>query len=219
MRVMASVCGISSFLGGCFHIFSPAPQTSLYICYGLATFAFFAIYLKHGDKKSLFMWAMYALHNLSLIVGLYFLTETLTEFGFLLSSTLFLGAVTFAMVKGHWYLVTPKLSELPLAKAVIFTWILLTIKVVITTIGYIQARDFFSSMTTMGGGYAFNWMMLLMRIVWGYVIILIMSYYGWRLVRMRSIQSATGIFYAMVIFVFIGELISSYLFFKHGLYI
>lgn len=123
------------------------------------------------------------------------------------------------MMKGHWYLVTPKLSEKPLVQSVVGIWLLMAMKVAVTAFGVYLAWDFFREYTTLGAGYAFNWLMLSMRLIWGYLVILVMSIFAWKLVRMRSIQSATGIFYAMVIFVFIGELISGYLFFKYGLYI
>jgi hypothetical protein len=35
-------------------------------------------------------------------------------------------------------------------------------------------------------------------------------------VRMRSIQSATGVLYVMTFFVFVGELIASYMYLKMG---
>jgi len=62
-------------------------------------------------------------------------------------------------------------------------------------------------------------MILLMRIGWGYLIIGIMSYFAWRLIKMRSIQSATGILYVMTFFIFTGELLSGYILFKYGLFI
>ena len=67
-------------------------------------------------------------------------------------------------------------------------------------------------------GYMFNWIMLLMRFGWGYLIIGIMGYYIWRLTKIRSIQSATGVaLYVMTFFVFIGELIAGYYHFKYGI--
>ena len=71
----------------------------------------------------------------------------------------------------------------------------------------------------MGAGYMFNWIVLVMRLTWGYLIIGIMSYFTWKLVKMRSIQSATGILYVMTFFVFIGELISTFFFYKYGMYL
>ncbi len=68
-----------------------------------------------------------------------------------------------------------------------------------------------------GDGYTFNWLVISMRWLWGYVALAVLSAFAWRLCRMRSIQSATGVLYIMVFFVFVGELISGYLYFKHGL--
>ena len=123
------------------------------------------------------------------------------------------------MVMGHWYLVTPKLSENPLKYALYISWVFLVVKMGWTVYGYLESPGFFTEMTTSGGGYAFNWMMLTMRIGWGYVVLGIMSIYAYRLVAMRSIQSATGMLYAMTFFVFVSELISSYMFLEYGIQI
>jgi hypothetical protein len=62
-------------------------------------------------------------------------------------------------------------------------------------------------------------MLLTMRVSFGYLVILGMSFFNWKLLKLRSIQSSTGILYAMTFFVFIGELVSTYIFFNYGLYI
>jgi hypothetical protein len=123
------------------------------------------------------------------------------------------------MVMGHWYLVTPRLSEKPLQYASYISWVLLVIKVVWTVSTYINLQNYFEPHTAMGAGYSFNWLMLLMRVGWGYLVVGVMSYYSYRLISMRSIQSATGMLYAMTFFIFIGELISSYMFLQYGMMI
>ena len=82
---------------------------------------------------------------------------------------------------------------------------------------FFENQKFFAEGTRFGSGYAFNWLMLTMRVVWGYLIIAVMSYFAWRLVRMRSLQSATGILYAMTFFAIVGELISAFLYTNMGL--
>lgn len=219
MRVFSSILGTSSFLALIIHLFKDGYSVNKAFAYGLVTVGFLLVYFFHKEDKNPLSWFAYGLHTLAGVAAIYFGTESLRDFLYLLSSSLFLGGVTFAMMKGHWYLVTPKLSEKPLTQSVLGIWALLAIKMVITGVGVYVAWDFFKEYTNLGAGYAFNWLMLSMRLIWGYVVILVMSIFAWKLVRMRSIQSATGIFYAMVIFVFIGELISGYLFFKYGLYI
>jgi hypothetical protein len=176
--------------------------------------------LFHKDDKSFFMWILFSIIILALTGNLLILGQfkILTSF-FLISSMLFLGIITYAMVLGHWYLVVPKLSEKPLIKAAIITWIVFLLKIVLSTSSLLKHLDFFSEETTLGSGYAFSFILLTMRVLFGYVVILGMSFFNWRLVKMRSIQSSTGILYAMTFFIFIGELISSYMFFNYGLLI
>lgn len=177
--------------------------------------------LFHRDDKTTVMWVSYFGINILLITLIYkyFAIGDLKSFCFLLSSAFLTGIITYAMTLGHWYLVVPKLSEKPLIKAAIVTWLILLIKISWSVFTLSNNLDFFELGTTLGSGYAFNWVMLLMRVLFGYVVIFGMSYFNWRLVRMRSIQSSTGILYAMTFFVFIGELISSFLFFSYGLFL
>jgi hypothetical protein len=123
------------------------------------------------------------------------------------------------MILGHWYLVVPKLSEKPLKIAALFTWAILAIKIIWSSYSLYNNYAFFEEQTQLGAGYAFNWMLLSMRVSFGYLVILGMSFFNWKLLKLRSIQSSTGILYAMTFFVFIGELVSTYIFFNYGLYI
>ncbi len=181
--------------------------------------ALVATTLFHRDEKSIFMWAMYAIVVLALGTHIVLFSPVLMNALFLISSALLLGIITYAMVLGHWYLVVPKLSEHPLKIAAVITWIILAVKIAWSLFTTYKHLDFFEEQTTLGAGYAFNNLLLLMRMLFGYVVILGMSLFNWRLVKMRSIQSSTGILYAMTFFIFIGELISTYIFFNFGLYI
>jgi hypothetical protein len=138
---------------------------------------------------------------------------------FLLSAGLLLGIITYSMLLGHWYLVVPKLSAQPLKIAAVIMWIILGIKISWSSFSLYQNYSFFEVETQLGAGYAFNWLLLLMRVSFGYVVIVGMSFFNWKLLKLRSIQSSTGILYAMTFFVFIGELVSTYMFFNYGLYI
>jgi hypothetical protein len=71
--------------------------------------------------------------------------------------------------------------------------------------------------TSLGDGYIYNWLFISMRYLWGYVAPLILSFFTFKLCRIRSIQSATGVLYIVEFFVIVGELISVYLMTKHGL--
>lgn len=184
-----------------------------------ALVALVATTLLHQEDKSFLMWIMYAVITLALGFHIILLSPEIYNSLFLISSALLLGIITYAMTLGHWYLVVPKLSERPLKIAAIITWIVLGLKIVFSLLTTYKHLDFFEEQTTLGSGYAFNWMLLLMRMSFGYIVILGMSIFNWKLVNMRSIQSSTGILYAMTFFIFIGELVSTFIFFNFGLFI
>jgi len=181
---------------------------------------FLQVYLFHPDKKTPLMWAYYGLQLLCfLFLGFWSAGKNLETFGFFALTAGTIGVVNYAMVLGHYYLVVPKLSERPLVICMLFFWPIIALKIAWSVYNYLQNPDFFISGTTLGGGYIFNWIMLLMRAGWGYLVMLILSYFSWRLIRMRSIQSATGVLYVMTFFVIVGELIAIYLHFNYGLYL
>ncbi len=172
----------------------------------------------HKDKKSLFMWGLYFVQNLALIyLFLRMSNGVLGHFSYALSSALYLGIITYAMILGHYYLVVPKLTVRPLIKSVVILWTLMFLKVASSCFELSAKWAFFAEGTSLGAGFSFNWLLLSMRWLWGYVVIAIMSYFVWKLVRMRSTQSATGIFYAMTFFVLVGELTAAYMFLSYGL--
>jgi hypothetical protein len=174
----------------------------------------------HQDIKSPFMWALWSLLSVLFPVILLFqYPHGLNQSFFILSASLLLGVITYSMILGHWYLVVPKLSEAPLKKAALITWAILLPKIVWSAIALWQNKAFFEEQTMLGSGYAFNWTLLLMRIAFGYIVISGMSFFNWKLLKLRSIQSSTGVLYAMTFFVFIGELVSTYLFYNYGLFI
>lgn len=195
-------------------------QTPLFVLKAIALILMVLITAFHRDEKSSLMWLIYGF----LIFILGFLLIDLVKFQimhsiFLISAGLFLGVITYSMILGHWYLVVPKLSEHPLKIAAQITWVILFIKIIWSSYSLWKNYDFFREDTQLGSGYAFNWMLLSMRVSFGYLVILGMSIFNWKLLKIRSIQSSTGILYAMTFFIFIGELVSTYLFFNYGLYI
>jgi len=185
----------------------------------IALVALVAISLFHRDQKTPLMWLMYALVVLALGFHLVLFSPLILNALFLFSSALLLGIILYAMILGHWYLVVPKLSEQPLKIAAIITWIILIPKILLSLMATYHHYDFFEQQTSLGSGYAFNWLLLTMRMSFGYLVIFGMSLFNWKLVKMRSIQSSTGILYAMTFFIFIGELVSLFIFFNFGLYI
>lgn len=171
----------------------------------------------HQEEKSALMWLLYAIVVSVLGIHIAAYSPVVPSVLFLFSSAMLLGIITYAMTLGHWYLVTPKISVQPLVTAGIILWIVLGLKIISSFYYAYKNVGFFEAQTTLGSGYAFNWLLLTMRMSFGYLVILGMSIFNWKLVKMRSTQSATGILYAMTFFVFIGELISMFLFFNYGL--
>jgi len=122
---------------------------------------------------------------------------------------LFFGAVLLTMNLGHWYLVSRSLPFRLLARgAALFA-------------GFAAARA-----ALLGAAIAVNprpegldallsldrdALFFLFRVVWGLLGPLALSYFIWRTAEMKSNQAATGLLYVALVFVLIGELLSSYL--------
>lgn len=220
LKVISGLCGGSALIAVILHLTYGSFTDVQTFLYSLGIISFTLVYFWHKDKKSPLMWFLYILHNLSFLLLLIEMNNSnTTHFFFAFTSILFLGSVTYAMIMGHWYLVTPRLSEKPLKYALYFMWIFMAIKLGWFVKGYLDNGDFFLSGTTKGGGYAFNYLMLLMRGVWGFLVLGVMSVFAYKLVAMRSIQSATGMLYAMTFFVFVAELISTYMFYEYGIFL
>lgn len=177
-------------------------------------------YVQHKDQKSKYMWFLFAIEHITyLALGYYFAATQMQAYLFLTLSAMYLGVVNYSMLLGHYYLVVPKLSEKPLLYATQIFWVILIIKLILSTLNTFDHWEFFIEGTEKGQGYVFNWIIVLMRWLWGYVAVFVLSIFNWKLCKIRSIQSATGVLYVMVFFTLIGELISAYLFLTYGLFI
>ncbi len=217
-KLVNSVCLGATFVAAIVHAMYANPMDLQAVGYYVGAISFLLIRELHADEKTPLMWGLYALHCLAGLGVVYqFINGDMMKFFFIVSSTLYLGIITFAMLLGHYYLVVPKLTVDPLKLSLKWLWAIFAVKLLWSSYGTYSSADFLAEGTMLGGGYAFNWLMILMRYIWGYVIIFTMSIFTWKLVCLRSTQSATGVLYAMTIFVFIGELISGYLFFKFGM--
>jgi hypothetical protein len=168
----------------------------------------------HPDDRKAWTWGLYFLQVVGTLVLLY---KFDSRFLFVFSSALLLGVTHYAMLLGHYYLVVPKLTEKPLLVSLRLFWSLILPKIVWSLLSIFEAPAFFEEGTILGDGFLFNWIVASMRWLWGYVALLVLSYFAWRLCRMRSIQSATGVLYIMVFFVFVGELLSNYFYLKFGI--
>ena len=213
---------VMSVVGGCLALFlvielvnAPDLSTLSVALPVLAIAAVVAQFKWHQDIRSGPMWLLYGLAlACTALMGWLFMQQELISFLYFLSCALFLSSVTFTMILGHWYLVTPKLTERPLVLGIYCIWSLLAIKVAIGLGDYAGASE---ALFSPGTDRWFGWCILAMRATWGYLIVGGLSYFAWRLVRMRSLQSATGIFYVMTFFIFIGEIMAAFLFYHYRL--
>ena len=132
---------------------------------------------------------------------------------FFLSSALFLGAVCFAMILGHWYLISPALSIQPLRRATRLIIASLTAKLILfgaalylygageDPVRQEMVRSF------LGPGGFFLWA----RALFGLLAPAILSFMIWSTVKIRSTQSATGLLYVATVMALIGEMLSKFL--------
>lgn len=147
-------------------------------------------------------------------------TFGLRAFSFV-GSALMLGSVLGAMITGHWYLVNHKLSIEPLRLASLLFLITTLVRVlfVIALMSYttlfgeqLLAESARTLMSFTGRGILF-WA----RCAIGLVGPLIFAFMIYETVKLRSTQSATGLLYATVVLVFIGEAFSKFLWFFTGI--
>ncbi len=134
----------------------------------------------------------------------------------LVLGSLLLGVCYGTMILGHWYLVTPSLPFRYLVNsswAFIFTTIARTLMIGLTlalfywVLGSETKRiaENLLSFDELG-------LFFIMRIFWGILGPLVLSFMILETAKIRSNQAATGILYVACIFVFIGELCSDYIF-------
>lgn len=201
------------------YFMNPAIGQTEWLCYAILISSNVLTSILHKDQKTFLMWGIYLLQVVTFcILGFHvFSFEPNWIMTFFMSMSL-LGISNFSMLLGHYYLVVPKLSEEPLIYCLYIFWMVIFLKIisslsVILSIG----RPFLEEGTALGDGFMYNWLFISMRYLWGYLAPLILSFFTFRLCKMRSIQSATGVLYIVEFFVIVGELISTYIMAKYGL--
>src|SRR6266566_2187160 len=156
--------------------------------------------------------------------------------GSFFAGALALGGVMTAMWLGHWYLVTPALSEKPLQFATTLVLLGVLAQVIFavtagptvtngssttattpaatapapaaTPVPNAQVKPTGAPVTTPLGTDAIGWL----RILVSFVIPLVLGGIAWKLIRDRSFQSATGMLYLVVVCTLAGEAIARGLF-------
>ncbi len=150
------------------------------------------------------------------------------------AASLALGGVLTAMWLGHWYLVTPALSEKPLQFATTLVLLGVLVQVIIAftaspsalaahTQGSVSASTPSISAATPTPKNAFDpnvpvvaplstdvigWI----RILVSFIMPLVLGSLAWKLIRDRSFQSATGMLYLVVVCTLAGEAMARGLF-------
>jgi len=220
-KLVTATSGISFFLMMIVSLtFRETTTLSLMLSFSIL-FLFVIHYFYHRDYKSKLMWAVY----LSLVILLFLFPLLLNyeainaRYFYVLSSVALLGITNYAMILGHYYLVVPKLSEWPLLVCLRFFWTIIFIKTLWGSFEVFNHWSYFEEGTQLGEGFIFNWIILSMRWLWGYVALFILSVFTYKLCKIRSIQSATGVLYIMVFFVFVGEMMSYYFSHKLGIFL
>ncbi|MFQ5743019.1 MAG: hypothetical protein ACE5HV_05445 [Acidobacteriota bacterium] len=124
-----------------------------------------------------------------------------------------LGSVLFAMLLAHWYLVEPRLPLQPLQKVL---WLFAGTEILKGLLLFGLLFVHLPEWSTSEGGLVSAFVMgdalfVAVRAVLGVLAPLGLAWMIWKTVQIRSIQSATGILYAALVFVLFGETISIYL--------
>ncbi len=114
------------------------------------------------------------------------------------------GLVTTAMLLGHWYLNTPTMRLDPLKRLLVMLLVAIAVRMVISGIGAGMEAN---RLSATAGGITLSWLLFIaLRWTAGLLLPLLLTYLTWQTLKIPNTQSATGILYAGVILVFIGEL-------------
>lgn len=130
----------------------------------------------------------------------------------ILFTALFLAFYLMNMIFGHWYLVNRSLPMEHLIKTSKFLLYLTYLKIAIVALAtykiYEANPDTFTQFISLTNHGIFFWG----RILAGLGVPLVAAHLSYESAKIKSNQSATGILYAGVIFVLMGELLGLYLF-------
>ena len=126
----------------------------------------------------------------------------------IVSGSLLLGATFAAMLLGHWYLNSPGMKLDPLR------WLLVLLAGSLVARALLGATGLSMHLAAGGGMSQFAWAATAMRWLAGVVGLGAMTWMTWQTLKIPNTQSATGILYVALVFVFLGELASAVLAFE-----
>lgn len=126
-----------------------------------------------------------------------------------LAGGLFFGSVLLIMNLGHWYLVSRSLPFRLLKRgAALFAGLAVVRATYLgVAMGVHRPSEGLQALLSLERDALF----FLFRVLWGIAGPLALAYFIWRTAEMKSNQAATGLLYVALVFVLIGELLSSYL--------
>jgi hypothetical protein len=131
-----------------------------------------------------------------------------------LAGALALGAALTGLSLGHWYLVSPTLSVKPLIQvtfvclaALIAQLALLPLLILAPGPRPERIQALFSEYLVFFG----------VRVLFGLIVPLVAAVMVWRTARIRSLDSATGLFYIVAALILAGEIAARTLFFLTGI--
>jgi hypothetical protein len=137
--------------------------------------------------------------------------ETALRVVSLLVSALAVGAVTVAMVLGHWYLVQPKLALAPLRRLCDVFLGVLVARLAVSAWGFFASLRAGHHLLSEGDPVPWEALILSQRLLFGFGGSLILAVMIRKTVALRSTMSATGLLYIAILFVWVGEFLSIYL--------
>lgn len=126
-----------------------------------------------------------------------------------------MGAVINAMICGHWYLVNQYLSMEPIESitGTLDKLILLKVGLVVMTVGYFYT---IAPRTIRELVYYFP-ILLSVRLIAGLLFGWLLNWMAWKTLTRQNTQAATGILYAGITFVIMGEFSAYYLTIRTGI--
>lgn len=135
------------------------------------------------------------------------------------AATLILGSALGAMITGHWYLVKHKLSLSPLkSSSLVYIFsVFLRILLVASTMLLYWKVDLQTRPVELITDLNFDSYIFFCRVGFGLILPAIFGFMIWSSVKIRSTQSATGILYATIVLVLIGETFAKFLYFSVGI--
>jgi hypothetical protein len=120
------------------------------------------------------------------------------------SGGLLLGAVTTAMLLGHWYLNTPTMKLEPLQRLILLLGLAILLRMAASGTGLaLEVNRQLSTGASIGHTW---WLFVSLRWLAGLLGTAGAAWLTWQTLKIPNTQSATGILYAGVIVAFIGEL-------------